>query len=185
MLLLRLYDFISALVQDIQDKSSMQEFRISGFPEQKRKSALLESKLQEFEIEMERLSSRIEHLKSQNEVLNLTLTESKNHCDNLTVLIGKYESNHTAQALVISHLDHMMESFEALNRLMQDPELERVKVQKIIRNMDAFLRPDSGLALPSSSLGTDMGNLIRTPIVNTMIVRNRLPMSVCSIHRLK
>ena len=185
MLLLHLYDFISALVQDIQDKSSMQEFRISGFPEQKRKSALLESKLQEFEIEMERLSSRIEHLKSQNEVLNLTLTESKNHCDNLTVLIGKYESNHTAQALVISHLDHMMESFEALNRLMQDPELERVKVQKIIRNMDAFLRPDSGLALPSSSLGTDMGNLIRTPIVNTMIVRNRLPMSVCSIHRLK
>ena len=144
---------VEHLVQDIQDKSSMQEFRISGFPEQKRKSALLESKLQEFEIEMERLSSRIEHLKSQNEVLNLTLTESKNHCDNLTVLIGKYESNHTAQALVISHLDHMMESFEALNRLMQDPELERVKVQKIIRNMDAFLRPDSGLALPSSSLG--------------------------------
>ena len=81
---------VEHLVQDIQDKSSMQEFRISGFiPEQKRKSAVLESKLQEFEIEMERLGSRIEHLKSQNEVLSLTLTESKNHCDNLTVLIGK------------------------------------------------------------------------------------------------
>ena len=63
--------------------------------ENKSRSAVLESKLQEFEIEMERLSSRIEHLKSQNEVLTLTLTESKNHCDNLTVLIGKYESNHT------------------------------------------------------------------------------------------
>ena len=48
---------------------------------------------------MERLSSRIEHLKSQNEVLTLTLTESKNHCDNLTVLIGKYESNHTGNNL--------------------------------------------------------------------------------------
>ena len=48
---------------------------------------------------MERLSSRIEHLKSQNEVLTLTLTESKNHCDNLTVLIGKYESNHTGNSL--------------------------------------------------------------------------------------
>ena len=48
---------------------------------------------------MERLSSRIEHLKSQNEVLTLTLTESKNHCDNLTVLIGKYESNHTGYFL--------------------------------------------------------------------------------------
>ena len=130
----------------------MQEFRISGFPEQKRKSAVLESKLQEFEIEMERLSSRIEHLKSQNEVLNLTLTESKNHCDNLTVLIGKYESNHTAQALVINHLDHIVESFEALIGLIQDPELERTKAQKVIRILDNFLRPDSGLALPSSSL---------------------------------
>ena len=54
-----------------------------------RRSVFLESKLKEFEIEMERLSSRIEHLKSQNEVLNLTLSESKNHCDNITVLIGK------------------------------------------------------------------------------------------------
>jgi hypothetical protein len=53
-----------------------------------RRSVFLESKLKEFEIEMERLSSRIEHLKSQNEVLNLTLAESKNHCDNITVLIG-------------------------------------------------------------------------------------------------
>ena len=131
----------------------MQEFRISGFiPEQKRKSAVLESKLQEFEIEMERLGSRIEHLKSQNEVLSLTLTESKNHCDNLTVLIGKYESNHTVQALVISHLDHMMASYEALLELVQDPNLERSKAKKVIRTLDTFLRPDSGLALPSSSL---------------------------------
>ena len=57
-----------------------------------RRSVFLESKLKEFEIEMERLSSRIEHLKSQNEVLNLTLSESKNHCDNITVLIGKLET---------------------------------------------------------------------------------------------
>ena len=80
---------------------------------------MLESKLQEFEIELERLSSRIEHLKSQNEVLTLTLTESKNHCDNLTVLIGKYESNHTAQQLVISYLDHMMEIFEVLINMLE------------------------------------------------------------------
>lgn len=37
---------------------------------------------------MERLASRIEHLRAQNEVLNLTLAESKNTCDDLTVLIG-------------------------------------------------------------------------------------------------
>jgi ribosomal protein L7/L12 len=45
--------------------------------------------MMEFEIEMERLASRIEHLKAQNEVLGLTLGESKDQCDNLTVLIGE------------------------------------------------------------------------------------------------
>ena len=72
------------LAQPIQDKSSMIELSNSFFS-----SELVASKLSEFEIEMERLGSRIEHLKSQNEVLSLTLQESKNNCDNLTVLIGK------------------------------------------------------------------------------------------------
>ena len=106
---------VEHLVQDIQDKSSMQEFSHSfaspsfnslnvencngheqggGKQVESDKNAVhrrsvVESKLQEFEIEMERLSSRIEHLRSQNEVLNLSLEESKNQCDNLTVLIGK------------------------------------------------------------------------------------------------
>ena len=105
---------VEHLVQDIQDKSAMQEFSHSftstpfnslngentkedGNKRQMEcdksalhRKSLVESKLQEFEIEMERLSSRIEHLRSQNEVLNLSLEESKNQCDNLTVLIGMY-----------------------------------------------------------------------------------------------
>ena len=105
---------VEHLVQDIQDKSAIQEFSHSftassfhsmnaencsalvgsGEPDENDKNdihrrSVIESKLQEFEIEMERLSSRIEHLRSQNEVLNLSLLESKNQCDNLTVLIGK------------------------------------------------------------------------------------------------
>ena len=165
------------LVQDLHDKSSMQEFTHSfqgSVPmspknrtksDNKRRSAVLESKLQEFEIEMERLSSRIEHLKSQNEVLILTLTESKNHCDNLTVLIGKYESNHTAQQLVISYLDQMIELFEGLVTILEtevphpDHDVDKVieskrqaenKVKSLIKSMDSVTRPDSGLALPSS-----------------------------------
>ena len=107
---------VEHLVQDIQDKSAMQEFSHSfaspsftsvngnnatgnedggGRLAENDKNAIhrrsvVESKLQEFEIEMERLSSRIEHLRSQNEVLNLSLEESKNQCDNLTVLIGNF-----------------------------------------------------------------------------------------------
>ena len=46
----------------------------------------------------------------------------------------------------------MMASYEALLELVQDPNLERSKAQKVIRTLDSFLRPDSGLALPSSSL---------------------------------
>ncbi len=58
---------------------------------------------------MERLSSRIEHLKSQNEVLNLTLSESKNHCDNITVLIGKkFKYKLPSQyAVFLSAVSHM------------------------------------------------------------------------------
>ena len=107
---------VEHLVQDIQDKSAMQEFSHSftspsftlingnngnlneeggGRQSENDKKAIhrrsvVESKLQEFEIEMERLSSRIEHLRSQNEVLNLSLEESKNQCNNLTVLIGSF-----------------------------------------------------------------------------------------------
>ena len=114
---------------------------------------MLESKLHEFEIEMERLSSRIEHLKSQNEVLTLTLTESKNHCDNLTVLIGKYESNHTAQQLVISYLDQIIEVFEVLLNLNEAQDEDRIKAESraktLFKSLDALMRPDSGLALPT------------------------------------
>ncbi len=168
---------VEHLVQDLMDKSSMQEFSHSfnNSPRpssknhgNKRRSLLMENKLQEFEIEMERLSSRMEHLKSQNEVLNLTLIESKNHCDNLTVLIGKYESNHTAQSLIISFLDHIIESFEVLVNLLeshhqsnQSPVLKLDKsssrqvaenlAKKLIKRLDSVIRPDSGLAQASGS----------------------------------
>ena len=110
--------------------------------------------MQEFEIEMERLSSRIEHLKSQNEVLTLTLTESKNHCDNLTVLIGKYESNHTAQQLVISYLDQIIEVFEVLLSLNEAQDEDKIKAESRAKNLfksleQVLMRPDSGLALSS------------------------------------
>lgn len=195
---------VEHLVQDLQDKSSMQEFQhsfasasspMSMFlsngsnlkKQDKRRSALLENKFQEFEIEMERLSSRIEHLKSQNEVLNLTLTESKNHCDNLTVLIGKYESNHIAQQLIISYLDHVIESFEVVVALLEaevvlgrcttgssemikqaNPDIEQAQenrqaaenmAKKLVKILDSVIRPDSGLALPSSmESGTGPGS---------------------------
>ena len=68
----------------MQENSSMQELAHSMLD-----ANVIHAKMKEFEIEMERLAAKMQHLKAQNEVLSLTLDESKNHCDNLTVLIGE------------------------------------------------------------------------------------------------
>jgi hypothetical protein len=47
----------------------------------------------QYEVETERLTSRLEHTRAQNAVLALTLEESKTHCDRLSLLVGKYESS--------------------------------------------------------------------------------------------
>ena len=47
------------------------------------------NKCKEFEIEIEKITSHVEHLKSQNHVLTLTLEESKTSCDSLTELLGR------------------------------------------------------------------------------------------------
>ena len=64
------------------------------------------SKCREFELEIEKISSHVEHLKvfiksgklmkkqnhsqAQNAVLALSLEESKSTCDSLTELLGRY-----------------------------------------------------------------------------------------------
>lgn len=54
------------------------------------------STIQDLQNEVFRLQRRVEHLKLQNSVLTLTLSESKQHCDHLYLLCGKYESNAVA-----------------------------------------------------------------------------------------
>ena len=73
-------------------------------------------------MEFERLQSKIDHLKSQNDLVNLTLEESKAHCDRLSVLIGKYESNNTALQLALSYADQMQESYSVLLALVESDQ---------------------------------------------------------------
>ncbi|CAH1787963.1 unnamed protein product [Owenia fusiformis] len=82
-------------------------------------SEMTENKVQEFEIEVERLNSRIDHLKSQNDYLGITLEESKSHSNRLTELIGKYESNNTALQLAMNYSDHAIETYEVLIALLE------------------------------------------------------------------
>jgi len=85
-------------------------------------SEVSESKIKEFEIEFERLASKIDNLKSQNDLLSLTLEESKAHSDRLTVLIGKYESNNTALQLAMSYSDQALEAYDVLVALLDSEQ---------------------------------------------------------------
>lgn len=107
------------LAQNVHEESHAQEIFQTLFSTG---SPVPENKIKEFEVEMERLNSRIEHLKSQNDVLNLTLEESKCQCDRLSVLIGKYESNNTALQLALSYTDQAIETFEVLLALLESEQ---------------------------------------------------------------
>ena len=107
------------LVQNLQEGSNIQEIsqNLSQSGNQ-----VSDSKIRDFEVELERLTSKIDHLKSQNDLLTLTLEESKAHCDRLTVLIGKYESNNTALQLAISFSDQALEAYEVMVTLLDSEQ---------------------------------------------------------------
>ena len=87
-----------------------------------RSDSNIDSKVTEFEIELERLHSQIDNLKSQLDVCSLTLEESKSQCDRLTVLIGKYESNNTALQIVLNYSDQCIEAYDILCALLESEQ---------------------------------------------------------------
>ena len=76
----------------------------------------------EFEVEMSRLRSRINHLRAQNTLLNVTLEESKCTCTRLAVLMGKYESNETALQLASGSCEQLLEAQDALLLLLDSQQ---------------------------------------------------------------
>ncbi|CAL8130708.1 unnamed protein product [Orchesella dallaii] len=108
---------VEHLVQPIKNESALREMQHSL--SQNGVSPLNEEKLREFEIETERLSSKIEHLRSQNDVLTLNLEDAKGNADRLTVLMGKYESNNVALQLAVGYSDHTIEAYDILVALLE------------------------------------------------------------------
>uniref|UniRef100_A0A672RDQ5 MCC regulator of WNT signaling pathway n=1 Tax=Sinocyclocheilus grahami TaxID=75366 RepID=A0A672RDQ5_SINGR len=96
------------LAHSLQDCSNIQEIFQTLYSHG---SAISESKIREFEVETERLNSRIEHLKSQNDLLTITLEECKTNAERMSMLVGKYESNATALRLALqyryTHTNHL------------------------------------------------------------------------------
>ena len=99
-------------IQEIVNASSQNSNINSDDPE------LTSSRVHEFEIEFERLTSKIDNIRSQNEVLTLTLEESKAYSDRLTILIGRYESNHVASKIALELVDQALKCSEVLTELL-------------------------------------------------------------------
>ncbi|XP_075152108.1 colorectal mutant cancer protein isoform X2 [Haematobia irritans] len=69
--------------------------------------------------ELQRLQRKIDHLKVQNTVLSLTLDESKEHCDHLYLLCGKYESNAVALQVALNCSDRAIEAYDVMLALLE------------------------------------------------------------------
>lgn len=70
-------------------------------------------------LEVKQLQRRIEYLKVQNTILLLTLAESKQHCDHLFLLCGKYESNAIALQQALSYSDRAIEAYDVMLALFE------------------------------------------------------------------
>ncbi|XP_073914973.1 colorectal mutant cancer protein isoform X2 [Castor canadensis] len=107
------------LAHSLQDCSNIQEIFQTLYSHG---SAISESKIREFEVETERLNSRIEHLKSQNDLLTITLEECKNNAEKMSMLVGKYESNATALRLALTYSEQCIEAYELLLALAESEQ---------------------------------------------------------------
>lgn len=69
--------------------------------------------------ELQRLQRKIEQLKVENTVLSLTLDESKEHCEHLYLLCGKYESNAVALQAALNCSDRAIEAYDVMLALLE------------------------------------------------------------------
>lgn len=81
--------------------------------------AEVEEKIREGAINVERVESRMAHLQSQNDLIQLSLEESKQNSERLSLLCGKYESNSTAWSLALQDTEHLIETYEVLLQLQE------------------------------------------------------------------
>ncbi|XP_074025358.1 colorectal mutant cancer protein isoform X2 [Leptinotarsa decemlineata] len=109
-----------------------------------------------FDIEIRKINAKLEHARSQNSVLALTLSETKAHCDRLALLCGKYESNAIALRLALGISDRAIEAYDVLLALLEtelslkedDPETLRNRsaaetvAKQLLHHLDSYQSTD-------------------------------------------
>ncbi|XP_054258282.1 colorectal mutant cancer protein-like isoform X3 [Macrosteles quadrilineatus] len=101
----------------------------------------------QLEQETKRLSARLEHSRSQANVLQLTLDEAKSHCERLYLLLGKYESNVIACRLALNSSDRAIEAYDLLVSLLDshlNDENVRVSEEEQLRELISCLKAERG-----------------------------------------
>ncbi len=61
----------------------------------------------EMELKLSKATSQIDHLRSQNDVLQLTLDDAKNTSEKLSIQLARHESNGTALQLALAYADQV------------------------------------------------------------------------------
>ena len=77
----------------------------------------VEEKEHEGTMNVQRVDSRLAHMQSQNDLLQLSLDESKQNADRLSLLCGKYESNSCAWSLALQNTEQLIETYEVMLQL--------------------------------------------------------------------
>lgn len=78
--------------------------------------------IQEYQIEVERLRTKLEHIRAQNNVVALSMEESKSNSEQLSLLIGKYESQCTALQVELECCYRTIDGYKALVCLLESEQ---------------------------------------------------------------
>lgn len=155
--------------QSATPKNWNSELSSSGIMELSGSEGFLSSKIfestldaTEFENEFQRLHRKAEEYNMQNVLLSLTLNECKEHCEELYLLCGKYESNAIALQSAVNCSDRAIEAYDVMLALLESKialmneysvpaEESRKSVESVARNL--LVRLDSEKNLNENSLG--------------------------------
>lgn len=74
-------------------------------------SGLEQKKFREMELELAKAQSQVDHLKSQNEVLELTMEDAKTTNEKFSINLARHESNATALQLALAYADQVLATY--------------------------------------------------------------------------
>jgi len=111
-------------------------------------------------LEMDRLRAKCEHLRSQNDLLQLSLDDAKTSAARLAVAAGKLEANASALKAAEAEADRMTEAYDVLVALLETELAQREAAGVVARRAIANRRSAESVArhLLAKSTGGSPGS---------------------------